>query len=95
MGEMQQLWTEKYRPQLFSEIVGQRDIINRVEAFARQKNVPHLLFAGPAGVGKTTLATVIAKQLFGENWRENFLDLNASDDRGILRFLELFIMKTE
>mgnify|MGYP001570887734 CR=1 FL=1 len=80
---MQQLWTEKYRPQLFSEIVGQKDIVGRIEAFARQKNVPHLLFTGPAGVGKTTLAVVIAKQLFGENWRENFLDLNASDDRGI------------
>ncbi len=83
MGEMQQLWTEKYRPQMFSEIVGHNDIIKRVEAFVKQKNVPHLLLAGRAGIGKTTLAMVIAKELFGENWKENFLDLNASDDRGI------------
>lgn len=83
MGETQQLWTEKYRPQTFSEVVGQQGIVGRIEAFVRQKNVPHLLFAGRAGVGKTTLAVVVAKQLFGEYWKENFLDLNASDDRGI------------
>ena len=83
MGEAQQLWTEKYRPQTFEDIVGQEHIVKRIQAFVEQNNVPHLLFAGRAGVGKTTLAVVIAKQLFGENWRENFLDLNASDDRGI------------
>lgn len=83
MGELQQLWTEKYRPQGFSEIVGQQDIVKRIEAFVKQKNVPHLLFAGRAGVGKTTLAIVIAKELFGEHWKGNFLDLNASDNRGI------------
>jgi len=52
MGELQQLWTEKYRPQAFSEIVGHQDIIKRVEAFVKQKNVPHLLLAGRAGIGK-------------------------------------------
>jgi replication factor C small subunit len=45
--------------------------------------MPHLLFAGPAGVGKTTLSLVIAKEMFGENWKQNFLELNASDERGI------------
>lgn len=83
MGESQQLWTEKYRPQTFSEVVGHKDIVKRIVAFVKQENVPHLLFAGRAGIGKTTLAIVIAKELFGEHWRENFLDLNASDDRGI------------
>jgi len=77
------LWTEKYRPSDFTEIKGQKDIVKRVKAFVEQKNMPHLLFAGPAGVGKTTLALVTARQLFGPAWRDNFLELNASDERGI------------
>ncbi|HIG92947.1 MAG: replication factor C small subunit, replication factor C small subunit [archaeon GW2011_AR9] len=77
------IWTEKYRPSTFAEIRGQQEIIEKVEAFVKSGNMPHLLFSGPAGVGKTTLSLVIAKQLFGENWRENTLELNASDERGI------------
>ncbi len=77
------IWTEKYRPQNFSDIKGQSDILKRVKAFVEHKNMPHLLFAGPAGVGKSTLALVIVKQLFGKGWRMNFLELNASDERGI------------
>ena len=77
------IWTEKYRPADFSEIKGQKDIINRVKAFVEQKNMPHQLYAGPAGVGKSTLAIVVAKKLFGEQWHQNFLELNASDERGI------------
>jgi replication factor C small subunit len=77
------IWTEKYRPKDFSEIRGQIDIVKKVMAFVKQGNMPHLLFAGPAGVGKTTLSLVIARQLFGEEWRQNFLELNASDERGI------------
>lgn len=77
------LWTEKYRPSDFSEIKGQKEIVKRVKAFVEQQNLPHLLFAGPAGVGKSSLALVIAKKLFGNQWRLNFLELNASDTRGI------------
>ncbi|MEM4260156.1 MAG: replication factor C small subunit [Candidatus Woesearchaeota archaeon] len=77
------IWTEKYRPSTFEEIRGQKEIVKRVKAFVNQKNMPHLLFAGPPGVGKTTLALVIAKQLFKDSWKENFLELNASDERGI------------
>lgn len=83
MGITETLWTEKYRPQKFSEVKGQEEIVKRVEAFVRQKNLPHLLFAGPAGVGKSTLALVIAKELYGSEWRQNVLELNASDERGI------------
>ncbi len=77
------IWTEKYRPHAFDEMVGQKDIIKRVKAFVESQNMPHMLFAGPAGVGKTTLALIVAKQLFKDNWRQNFLELNASDERGI------------
>lgn len=79
----EQVWAEKYRPQKFSEVKGQQEIVSKVEAFVKQKNMPHMLFAGPAGVGKSTLALVVAKQLFGPEWRNNFLELNASDERGI------------
>ncbi len=77
------IWTEKYRPKTFKEVKGQDKIVKRVEAFVKQKNMPHLLFAGPAGVGKSTLSLVVARELFGEIWRDNFLELNASDERGI------------
>jgi replication factor C small subunit len=78
-----EIWIEKYRPQKFDEVKGQTKVVQRVKAFVKAKNLPHLLFSGPAGVGKTTLSLVIAKELFGENWRQNVLELNASDERGI------------
>lgn len=77
------IWTEKYRPADFNEIRGQETIVEKTAAFVRQRNMPHLLFAGPSGTGKTTLALVIAKKLFGETWKDNFLELNTSDERGI------------
>jgi len=77
------MWTEKYRPENFSDIYGQNEIVKRVQAFIQQQNMPHLLFSGPAGIGKTSLALVIAKQFFKDTWRQNFLELNASDERGI------------
>jgi replication factor C small subunit len=78
-----EIWTEKYRPSKFHGIVGQDDIIKKVESLTNSLNIPHLLFAGPAGTGKSTLALIIVKELFGKNWKENYLELNASDERGI------------
>ncbi len=78
-----QIWTEKFRPSTFEEVQGQKEIIRRVKALVETKNIPHMLFSGPAGVGKTTTALIIAKQLHKNNWRSNFLELNASDARGI------------
>ncbi|MCH8003398.1 MAG: replication factor C small subunit [Nanoarchaeota archaeon] len=77
------IWTEKYRPKDFSEIKGQKEIVKRIKAFVEMQNIPHLLFAGPAGTGKTSLALMVAKKLFGDSWHQNFLELNASDERGI------------
>jgi replication factor C small subunit len=80
---IEEIWTEKYRPKRFSEIVGQEEVVKRLESFVKNKSLPHCLFAGPAGVGKTTTALVIAMELFGDKWHQNFLELNASDERGI------------
>jgi replication factor C small subunit len=77
------IWTEKYRPKTFEEVVGQQEIIKRIRSLVQSLNIPHLLFAGPAGIGKSTLALIIVKTLFGQNWRTNYLELNASDERGI------------
>ena len=78
-----EIWTEKYRPNKFDGMVGQEDILKRVKNLTNAMNIPHLMFAGPAGTGKSTLALIIVKELFGETWRENYLELNASDERGI------------
>ncbi|MEM0138351.1 MAG: replication factor C small subunit [Thermoplasmatales archaeon] len=80
---MDELWIEKYRPKKLDDIVGQKIVVDRLKSYVEQKNLPHLLFAGPSGTGKTTAAIVLARELYGEQWRENFLELNASDDRGI------------
>jgi len=77
------IWTEKYRPKTFEGVVGQDDIIKKVQNLTRSLNIPHLMFAGPAGTGKSTLALIVVKELFGSNWKENYLELNASDERGI------------
>ncbi len=78
-----EIWTEKYRPTRFSEVAGQEDTIKRISSLTNSMNIPHLLFAGPAGTGKSTLALIIVKDLFGDDWKENYLELNASDERGI------------
>jgi replication factor C small subunit len=81
---MNQIWVDKYRPQTFDEIVGQDNFVKRVKAFIDSKNLPHLLFAGSPGTGKTTTALVVARELYGKDGiKGNFLELNASDDRGI------------
>ncbi|HIO43576.1 MAG TPA: replication factor C small subunit, partial [Gammaproteobacteria bacterium] len=77
------IWTEKYRPIRFEEVVGQQEIIKRVQSLVQSLNIPHLLFAGTAGIGKSTLALIVVKELFRERWRDNYLELNASDERGI------------
>lgn len=76
-------WTEKYRPTRLSGVVGQTESIHSLKAFVKTKNMPNLLFAGPPGVGKTTVALALAHEFYGKNIAGNFIDLNASDARGI------------
>ena len=65
------------------DVVGQEEIVKRLKSYVRSRNVPHLLFSGPPGVGKTAAAISMVRELYGEEWRGNFIELNASDERGI------------
>ncbi|UCD02784.1 MAG: replication factor C small subunit [Candidatus Aenigmatarchaeota archaeon] len=78
-----QVWTEKYRPEKLNEIINQSHVVERLRSWVKEGSVPNMLFAGPAGVGKTTAALCLAREIFGEHWRENFQETNASDQRGI------------
>jgi len=81
---LKEVWIEKYRPRKLADVAGQPDITERLQSYVKQGNLPHLLFAGRAGVGKTTSALALARELFGEkNWHMNFQEFNASDERGI------------
>jgi replication factor C small subunit len=82
-GGREEIWLEKYRPQTLSEVAGQEAIVERLQHYVESDDLPNMLFAGPAGVGKTTSSIAIARELYGEGWEEHFLELNASDERGI------------
>ncbi len=76
-------WVEKYRPQTLDDVVGQKHIVGSLKKYVDQGSMPNLMFTGPAGVGKTTSALALVKAILGDYWRQNFLELNASDARGI------------
>ena len=80
---MEEIWIEKYRPTNLSEVVGQSNVTDRLKNYVKERSMPHLLFAGPAGIGKTTSALALAREMFGELWKHNLHELNASDERGI------------
>jgi replication factor C small subunit len=78
------MWVEKYRPTKISSIINQRDIVGSLKSLLKNiSEMPHLLFSGSAGVGKTTTALCLAREILGDSWREYTLELNASDERGI------------
>jgi len=77
------VWVEKYRPTHLADMLGQETIVPLLRSYAEKRSMPHLLFAGPPGTGKTTAALAFAHDLYGDEWRQNFLELNSSDERGI------------
>jgi len=77
------MWAEKYRPKALNEMMNQTEIVKRLESFVKNRNVPHCIFAGPPGTGKTTAALCLAHDLYGDGFREHLMELNASDERGI------------
>ena len=78
------MWVEKYRPQALADVAGQPDAVGSLEALLKNPaDMPHLMFSGSAGVGKTTTALCIARQVLGGHLADSLLELNASDERGI------------
>ncbi len=83
MTDIELPWVEKYRPKNLSEIIGHEEITKRLKGYVDKKNMPNMMFSGPAGTGKTSSSIALAKEFFSTNFEQNFLELNASDDRGI------------
>jgi replication factor C small subunit len=77
------MWAEKYRPKSLKDVINQKEIVERLKSFVEAKNVPHCIFAGPPGTGKTTAALCLTHDLYGVGYREHLMELNASDERGI------------
>lgn len=76
-------FVEKYRPDDLTNIISHHEIIATIRRFIEGRKLPHLLFHGPPGTGKTSCMIAIAKELYGKNYKNMTLELNASDDRGI------------
>ena len=76
-------WVEKYRPETLDEVYGQNEVITTVRKFVDEGKLPHLLFYGPPGTGKTSTIVALAREIYGKNYSNMVLELNASDDRGI------------
>ena len=75
------LWTEKYRPSKLSDIYGQEQFVMDAQSWKQESNMPNLLLYGNSGNGKTSAGIVVAKEILGDEFKHNFFEINASDDR--------------
>ncbi|PJF18204.1 Replication factor C subunit 4 [Paramicrosporidium saccamoebae] len=82
-SELELPWVEKYRPRFLNNVVGNEEIVQRLQVIAQTGNMPHMLLAGPPGIGKTTSIMCLATELLGPAVKDAVLELNASDERGI------------
>ncbi len=80
---MDELWTEKYRPNTLDDILGQEEIIEKLKVYIDKGSMPHLLFSGDPGVGKTSTALALANEIYGDDKKANFVELTESKERGI------------
>lgn len=76
-------WVEKYRPTKLDDVIGQANIIECLKQCVAERNIINMIFAGPPGSGKTSVALALAHEIYGPAWSENVLCMNASDERGI------------
>ncbi len=77
-------WVEKYRPQVLGEVVGNEETIGKLRAVVAGGNMPNIILSGPPGTGKTTSMLCLAREMLGANYKEAVLEMNASDERGIM-----------
>lgn len=79
----QTTWVDKYRPRTLNDIIGHDEVKNVLTSSIKKGDLPHLLFHGNAGTGKTSTVTALVTQLYGYKMSDNVLELNASDENGI------------
>src|SRR3989304_7923148 len=83
------MWSENYRPTVLANLLGHEPVVDRLRAFVREPaKMPNLIFTGPAGIGKTSSAHALGREILQDTFLENFLEVNASDARRMEDFRE-------
>lgn len=72
-------WVEEFRPEKIEDVIGASDLVDKMNEYIKNKSLPHLLLLGSPGVGKTTIAKILAKAISGDE----YIYINASDERGM------------